>query len=225
MLAVSVLVFLTFADMAGAYYCVVVMKSIAVAFLIAFCVVTFSQADQVTMQNGDLLNGKVLSITTTALVLQNDNLGTITLPRAKVATVTLGTMATRAPLSASPNNIVVINKPKTAPENSPSDMQNMFRGIRDHTNLVQEVEAQVLGSSASPAAIDKFNELLDGLSTGKIDMNGLRAEAQSAVDQLQEYKKEMGSSAGEEVDGYLSILNHFLNETAEDSASTNSAAP
>jgi hypothetical protein len=212
--------------MTGAYYCVIVMKSLAVAFLIAFCVVTFLRADQVTMQNGDLLNGKVLSMTTTALVLQNDNLGTITLPRAKVATVTLGTVAARAPLSAaSSNNIIVINKPKTAQENSPSDMQNMFRGIRDNTNLVQEVEAQVLGSSASPAAIDKFNELLDGLSTGKIDMNGLRAEAQSAVDQLQEYKKEMGSSAGEEVDGYLSILNHFLNETAADGTSTNSAAP
>jgi len=101
----------------------------------------------------------------------------------------------------------------------------MFRGIGDQSNLVQQVEAQVLGSSASPAAVNKFNELLDGLSTGKIDMSELRAEAQSAADQLQEYKKEMGPDAGEEVNSYITVLNHFLNETAADGTSTNSTTP
>jgi len=76
------------------------IKSLAVTFLIVFCAVTLSQADQVIMQNGDLLNGKVLTMTATTLVLQNDNLGTVTLPRARVATVVLGTVVMRAPLPA-----------------------------------------------------------------------------------------------------------------------------
>ena len=101
----------------------------------------------------------------------------------------------------------------------------MFRGIRDQSNLVQQVEAQVLGSSASPEAANKFNELLDGLSTGKIDMSELRAQAQSAASQLQEYKKEMGPDAGEEIDGYLAILNNFLQETGQSNTTTNSPAP
>jgi hypothetical protein len=78
---------------------------------------------------------------------------------------------------------------------------------------------------ASPAATAKFNELLDGLSTGKIDMNGLRAEAKKAVDQMQAFKKEMGSDAGDELDGYLSILEAFLRETAPANSTTNAPPP
>ncbi|HXC36249.1 MAG TPA: hypothetical protein VNV43_10265, partial [Candidatus Acidoferrales bacterium] len=54
-------------------------------------------ADQVTLQNGDVLNGKVLSMTTNALVLQDASLGTLTLPRAKVSNITFGMVATAAP--------------------------------------------------------------------------------------------------------------------------------
>lgn len=146
-------------------------------------------------------------MTTNTLVFQDDSLGTLTLSRAKVSDISFGAAATFVPLPAMP----FVNA--TGPKPS-SDLQAMFQDIREHTNLVQEVEAQVLGSSASPAAVNKFNELLDGLSTGQIDVNGLRAEAQSAASQLQEYKKEMGPDAGQEVDTYLTILNTFLRETA-----------
>ncbi|HEU0038849.1 MAG TPA: hypothetical protein VFR76_06220, partial [Verrucomicrobiae bacterium] len=47
-------------------------------------------ADQVEMQNGDRYLGKVLSLTTDQLVLQSDVLGKLTLPRDKVALITLG---------------------------------------------------------------------------------------------------------------------------------------
>jgi hypothetical protein len=190
-------------------------------------------ADQVTLQNGDILNGKVVSMTTNALVLQDDSLGMLTLPRAKVSNITLGVVAVALPplvtanAAASQANSTFDYRPAGAPnpqaQTSPqpaeagtpnTDLQAIAREVRGHSNLVQQVEAQVLGSSASPEAADKFNELLDQLSSGQLDMNGLRSQAQSAADQLQEYKKEMGPDAGEEVDGYLSVLNSFLRETA-----------
>jgi hypothetical protein len=178
------------------------------------------------MQNGDILNGKVLTMTTNTLVLQNDNLGTVTFLRAKVSNITLGTVMPKAFAPPATVTQAVSMPPSTGPEtNGVPDLQGMFRGIRDQSNLVQQVEAQVLGSSASPEAVSKFNELLDGLSTGQIDMNGLRAQAQSAANQLQEYKKEMGPNAGEEVDGYLAVLNNFLQETAQANTTTNSPTP
>ena len=185
-----------------------------------------AQADQITMQNGDILSGKVLTMNTNLLVLQNDNLGIVTLPRAKVSNITFGTVMGKAAMPVvSVTNAMAAPQPDVAQTNSMSDLQAMFRGIRGQSNMVQQVEAQVLGSSASPEAVNKFNELLDGLSTGKIDMSELRAQAQSAASQLQEYKKQMGPDAGEEVDGYLAILNNFLQETAQPESATYSPAP
>src|ERR1041384_7289658 len=53
-------------------------------------------ADQVDMQNGDHYVGKVLSVTTNTVVLQNEVLGTVNLPRARVANISLGTAGTNA---------------------------------------------------------------------------------------------------------------------------------
>jgi hypothetical protein len=184
-----------------------------------------ASADQVTLRNGDILNGKVLAMTTNTLTLQDESLGTLILSRARVSNITLGTAAVALPPLASPQmNSVLPNTGQTssrASSASDPELTAMLHEIREHSNLVQEVEVHVLGSSASPAAMNKFNEILDELSSGQMDINGLRSEAQSAADQLQEYKKEMGPDAGEEVNAYLSILNGFLRETAP----TNSAAP
>jgi hypothetical protein len=177
-----------------------------------------SRADEVVLQNGDMLNGAVLSMNTNSLVLQDDNLGTVTLSRAKITSVIFGKVKASAPWVAAPANNLVVMHPYSAPEtNSVSDLAAEFRGIRAQTNLIQEVQAQILGSSASPEAVNKFNELLDGLSTGKIDMNELRAEAQSAAEQLESFTNEMGPDASGEAEGYLAILNSFLRETANGS--------
>ncbi len=183
--------------------------------------ITGSRADQVVMRNGDSLNGKVLSMTANALVLQDENLGTITLPRAKVKALVFGNGATTASLPAtSPTNLIVIGQPSASPANPNSDLAKMFQGIREHTNLIEQVQGQILGSS-SPDAMNKFNELLDGLASGQIDMNGLRAQAQSTADELKQYKNELGPEFGAEADSYLAILNGFLQETAN----TNSTSP
>lgn len=164
-------------------------------------------ADQVVLQNGDSLNGHVLSLTTNTLVLQNVNFGRVTLLRSKVAAITFGTAAESRQKSRDPAH------PAAQQTNSVANFSATVRGIRNQSNLVQQVQAQILGAS-SPAAVNKFNELLDGLSTGKIDLNDLRQQAQTAADQLRSLKKDLGPDAMGELDGYLAILNQFLQETA-----------
>lgn len=63
-------------------------KTLTCALLAALTLPVF--ADQIEMQNGDRFNGRVLSLSADKVVLQNDNLGRITLPRGKVALLSIG---------------------------------------------------------------------------------------------------------------------------------------
>jgi hypothetical protein len=195
------------------------MKTIRLMIIFATCAMgTFQPllADQVVMQNGDKYSGKVLSLTTNALVLQNENLGNITLPRSKMTAIILGTG------TATSSNLP-IRQSITSSTNTASDLSAALPGLRSQTNLIQQVQSQILGS-AGPEATTKFNELLDGLSTGKIGLSDLRAEAQSAADQLRSLKKDLGPDASGEVESYLVILDGFLKETAPLNATTNSSS-
>jgi hypothetical protein len=201
-------------------YCGFMIKSgwlITLGFL--WLMVPALWADQVVMQNGDTLSGRVVAMNTNVLVLQNENFGAVAIPRTKVASIVFGAM------KAIPATNAVETRQVVAPQiNSTSDLAAELRGIRGQSNLIQQVESQYL-NSAGPDAVNKFNELLDGLSTGKIDMNGLRAQAQSTAEQLRSLTNGMDPDVMEEAGGYLSILDGFLKETAPAHAATNSAAP
>src|SRR5262249_5067212 len=56
--------------------------AVSLVFLLSPC---FVRADQVHMQNGDNYYGKIVSLDGDTLVLQSDVLGTIQVPRAKIA--------------------------------------------------------------------------------------------------------------------------------------------
>ena len=47
-------------------------------------------AEQIEMQNGDRYVGKVLSLSNNVVVVRSEMLGTVRLPRSKVARITLG---------------------------------------------------------------------------------------------------------------------------------------
>ena len=170
-------------------------------------------ADQVQMQNGDLYSGKVVSLNADTLVLQSEVAGTLRLPRAKIALLTLGTNSTPAARGSA-----LTNRPPAVPAAAttnvpPSEMAAALRQLGAHTNLIQRVQAQFL-ADAGPEANAKFNELMGGLMSGKLSLEDLRAQAQSAATQMHEARKELGDDAGVMIDGYLAILDHFLKETA-----------
>jgi hypothetical protein len=174
-------------------------------------------ADQVELQNGDRYVGKVLSLTTNQLTLQSEVLGTVKLPREKVAVVTLGPVAkTNATHTAAIQNApLILSGAKQT--NSNSEIAAAFRQLGANTNLIQQVQRQFL-SDAGPEANSKYNELLGGLMSGKVSMDDLRAQAKAAADQVRSLKGEMGDQTGI-LDGYLTILDKFVNESTPASGS------
>lgn len=191
-------------------------------FLISFTASEAVRADQVRMRNGDSYFGNVVSLDNETLVLQSDVLGTLRLPRNKLVGVAFGVNAkTVAPVVVpAPNQPVP--KPPLAATNEPSDIASAFRQLGANSNLVGQVQSQFL-AGAGPEANAKFNQLLGGLASGKLNLNDLRAEAKSAADQVRAVRQDLGDDAGAMIDGYLAILDSFLKETAPSSgvASTN----
>jgi len=179
------------------------------------------RSDRVEMQNGDRYFGRVLSLNSNTLVLQSDVVGTVHLPRAKVALIALGadTPTNAAGALSSPNSRLA------APTNTALDLSASLRELGANTNFIQQVQAQILGE-AGPEANNKFNEMVAGLMSGNLTVNDSRTEAQSAAAQLKDLKRNLGDEAGWALDGYLAILENFLKETAPAPAvpSTNSAA-
>ena len=169
----------------------------------------FPRGDQVQMQNGDRYFGRVLSLNTNTLVLQSEVLGSVRLPRGKVAFITLGTATPTNAAGAlgAPNN-----RP-AAPTNAVLDLSASLRNLGANTNFVRQVQAQFLGD-AGPEANNKFNAMIGGLLSGRLTVNDIRVEAKSAADQLKELKRDLGEDAGGALDGYLAILENFLRETA-----------
>ena len=168
--------------------------------------------------------GRVLSLSTNTVVLQSEVLGTLRLPRAKVAAITIGTgPATNSPPLRSPTNGQAPTA-STTPVNTPPNLSPALPQLRANTNLIQQVQKQFLGG-AGPEANAKFNELLGGLMSGSLSVDDIRAQAKSAAEQLRALKREGGEEAGFAADAYLAILDHFLKETAPSGSASNSAGP
>jgi hypothetical protein len=182
-------------------------------------------ADQVEMQNGDRYFGNVLSLNSDSLVLQNEVLGTIRLPRAKVALVTFGMTASQKSRSGPTTTNNPVAASASANTNASRDFAALLGQLSVSSNLIQQVQSRFL-SGAGTEANAQFNDLLNGLMTGKLNMSDLRVQAKSAADQLRAAKKDLGDEAGWGLDAYLAILDHFLKETAPPGGSpVNSAAP
>jgi hypothetical protein len=195
------------------------------AVALSLGVVSPARADQVETQNGDRYIGKVLSLNASTLVVQNDVLGVVRIPRDKVVAIYFGAnvpvnhgpVSTNATAATSPT-LPTLSDARPAPE-----ADNPFRALAAHTNLIKKIQGQFLGD-AGPEANQKFDEMLNDLISGKLNMDDLRAQAQSAADQLRAAKKEGGDDSGM-TDSYLKILDQFLKSTpAPAVAKTNAPA-
>ena len=191
-------------------------KPFGVCFLFLL-VAGWLRADQVELKNGDRYLGNVLSLTPDALVLQSEVLGKLVLPRSKVATITFGPAPTSGQ-STSPTN-ALIHAPQGAIINTNSNLAAALGKLGGNTNFIGQVREQFL-NGAGPEANKKFDDTLNGLMNGKLDLNSLRAEAKSSADQLRALKHDLGNEGGESLDAYLDILENFLKETAPDTNKT-----
>ena len=189
------------------------MRASICAALIICVVVISSRADSVVMQNGDRYNGKVLSVNASNVVFHSDVLGAVTLSRTKVAQVAIGVSSAtnQAPVvSSSPatNQTVLPGKTKEADELSAT-----LRQLGAYTNLIQTVQSQFL-AAAGPEANAKFSQMLNDLTSGKMNIADLRAQARDVASQLRTLQSEAGEEGGLTADLYLSILDRFLQDTS-----------
>jgi hypothetical protein len=176
-----------------------------------------THADQVEMQNGDRYNGKVLSLNEDSLILQNEVLGKITLPRAKIVLINLGALSDKTHATPLATN-------RTSKFIPPTQTNSLAAQLNANPQVIQQVQKQFL-AGADPAAQDKFNELVSGLLSGKLDVQDIRREAKSAADQMRALKKDAGEDASFAIEGYLAILDQFLKEVPETTtARTNAPA-
>jgi hypothetical protein len=174
-----------------------VMKTRLCLLLCTFLISAFAMADVVECENGDRYNGKVLLLNEKELRLTNDIQGIITIPRQKILSISLrmGTPAKRAV----------------------EDVQNSLTngGIQLDPSSVAKVQQQFL-SDANPEANELFQQMVQGLMTGKMDVNDIRNKAQGTLEQLRQFQKELGQDEeGELLGSYVNILEAFLKNASQ----------
>jgi len=179
--------------------------------------------DQLEMQNGDRYLGQVLSVSSNTVVLQSEVLGRISLPRSKVASLAFGVnggvpkaAGVAAPASVTTNHSFVALMAALPRTNTDASVRP--HSLSANTDLARQIREQML--AGSPEAAGKFDELVNGLMTGKLNLNDLRGQARSSADQLRALKSELGPEVGDSLDAYLKVLDGFLSESAAESAST-----
>ncbi len=194
------------------------------------------RADTLELANGDRYSGALVSVTPAKVLFQSDVQGLVSLPRAKVARVTFqapvaADTETNAPVNAATAQAAGVFGPPT-----PSTLALATNGVAARTNNVvqqirkQGIDAGLLGhvqdqilAKGTPESRQKFDELLGGLMSGKLSISDIRAQAQNSVKDIQEAKKALGGQGDDLLDGYLSILQKFVQETeTETNAKTNS---
>jgi hypothetical protein len=188
------------------------MYSIALRLLTLaglLCAVTCAAGDTVQLTNGDFVSGKVVSLDEKNLKLHSEILGTMTIPRDKVASISLGD---RAPATAK-QTPAVTPRPGQAP------------AVDDVLKQLQQAGAGGLGGKdtaelqklvpllATPQASAMFNEKVQGLMSGKLSIQDIRKDAIKARDQVKDLTKGLGPDADAALAPYLGILDQFIRET------------
>ncbi len=190
------------------------------------------RADIIELTNGDHYRGKVVSMNSNTIEFNSEIQGKVHLPRNKVAQITFVEVAPKviartnatsvttvptaaAPVSAAP---LVANSAATSTTTSPhpataDEVVAQMRREGVQPQLMNQIQEQIFGK-ASPEASQKFEQTMNGLMSGQISVQDLRKQAQTAIQQARDAKKDLGGDAGEMLDGYIGILEKFVAETS-----------
>lgn len=220
------------------------LKRFAAAAL-ALAAVLPLKADVLELVNGDHYRGKVVGVDSNYVVFISEIQGQVHLPRNKVAQITFvevppRAVRTNAAIPTAPVAVpggpapiilsgpgataaaapIVTAPPSANPTGATADdvvAQMRKQGIQPQ--LINQVQEQIFGK-ASPEASQKFEEIMSGLMSGQISVQDLRKQAQTAIQQARDAKKDLGGDAGEMLDGYIGILEKFVNESAPSATAT-----
>jgi len=169
-----------------------------------------------------------LSVSADTVVLESEVLGKISVPRTKVSNLAFGTNAAapKAPSKAAQASART-NLPTAASLSALARTnQNFAAAIRNqgaNTNAIRQIREQMLGDS--PEAAGKYDEMVNGLMSGKLSIDDIRREAKSSADQLRAFQRDLGGNLGDLLDAYLAVLDEFLKQTASEPTTTTPTAP
>jgi hypothetical protein len=201
--------------------------SVLFGIIFMFAAAPGLRADRLDMKNGDRYFGRVISISGDSVVLESDVLGKITVPRKNVTSLLFGTnTAAMMPGTNAAQASVLTNLsavPLSSLAGTNSDMAAMLRNLDVSTNSILQIRQKML--AGSPEATGKFDDMVNGLMSGQLSVDDIRREAKSSADQLRDLKRELGPDAGDSVDAYLAVLDHFLAEADTVVAEPTNAAP
>jgi hypothetical protein len=168
-----------------------------VLLILGISLVLRIQGDVVECENGDRYNGKVLLVDQTQVKLTNDITGVLTIPRAKVSTISFGKAKPPRPIGSALTRTNLISP--VAPS-------------RIDPNAIQQVQNQWLGD-ASPEATQMYQEMIRGLMSGQLDLGDLRNKALSTLNELKGLQKDLGDDdAAALLSSYAGILEGFINQ-------------
>jgi hypothetical protein len=170
---------------------------------------SLSAADTVQLTNGDTLHGEVLALDAQSLTMKSETLGELKLARAKVAQIRFGDAPAKeaAALEAPP-------AAKPAPREQTAD--DVVRQLREQgidPAIMRGVQDAIPLLNTSPEAQKYFGDRVGGLISGQLDIGDIRHDAETAVAELEDLKREFGPQMGPAIDPYLGILKRFLRET------------
>jgi hypothetical protein len=196
---------------------------------LAAATVLSARADTLELVNGDHYQGTIVSVNQTNVEFQSDILGRITLPRDKVASMTLreaelpkaatNTITSPTALTAAPAigpSLIMQGTNRVSSETASAPGDAVLQQMRQQgidPGLVSAVQQQVFGQG-NPAAAQKFNELMDGLMDGSLSIADIRSQAQQSIQQIKDARQQLGPDVGDMFDGYLAILENFVAESA-----------
>lgn len=157
----------------------------------------FIRADVVECDNGDRYNGKVLSMDEKEVKLQNDIAGTITIPRVRIVGIQFRQMPARAANRPATNAAAISAKAPTWDAAALERIQNEYL------------------ATATPEANQMFQEMVQGMQSGQLNLGDLRARAAATLRDLRAAQKESGEDAlGGILETYGEVLESFLQQTA-----------
>ena len=178
---------------------------------------TLIGAEIVELKNGETLRGQLVSVNARALTFNSETLGNLSIDREKVAAIFLveDRFATSKSSSVRPS-----------PSPQVSNENELLKGFPSVQDVLKQLQTDGLPNDAvsdlkkqfpmleNPEVKEYFMNRVGGLMLGRISIDDIRNDAIDARDQIRDLEKDLGPQASRALEGYLSILDGFIQETA-----------
>ena len=159
-------------------------------------------ADTVECDNGDRYNGKVISMDEKKVTLQNEITGTLTIPRQRIVSISFREKT--PPIPAASGTAAI----------STNGVNASARGVQFDAAAIQKVQNDLL-ATATPEATQMFNEMVQSLMGGQMNIGDIRTKAQTTLQELRDLQKDLGDDeTAALLNSYGAILENFIRQSS-----------